>query len=138
MFEVALERVDDYRREKVEQGLSRLLEPLGGMSSYVKPGERVLIKPNLLAAKPPEAAVTTHPELVRAVILEVQRAGGVALVGDSPGIGSARKVAERSGILEVVEETGAEFVPFTASAAVAGKGTFREFELARQIGRAHV
>ncbi|WP_224961580.1 DUF362 domain-containing protein [Geomonas subterranea] len=131
MHQVALERVPGYGREEMREGVARLLEPLGGMQRYVKPGERVLIKPNLLSAKPPEAAVTTHPELLRAVILEVQRAGGVALVGDSPGVGSGRRVAERSGMMAVIEETGAQFVPFTESLPVAGAGTFKEFQLAR-------
>lgn len=131
MYQVALQRVAEYGREEVQEGVARLLEPLGGMERYVKPGERVLIKPNLLSAKPPEAAVTTHPELLRAVILQVQKAGGVPLVGDSPGVGSGRRVAERSGMMEVIEETGAEFVPFTETSPVAGAGTFREFELAR-------
>lgn len=106
------------------------------MNAYVKPGERVLIKPNLLAAKPPEAAVTTHPELLRAVIELVQQAGGVALVGDSPGIGSPRRVAERSGMMQVIEETGAEFVPFGETASVSGSGTFRQFDLAQPYVRA--
>lgn len=130
MYQVAVEKVGDYRREQVQEGVARLLARLGGMERFVKPGERVLIKPNLLSAKPPEAAVTTHPELLRAVILQVQRAGGVALVGDSPGIGSAVKVAKRSGMLAVVEETGADFVPFVESREVAGTGVYRRFELA--------
>jgi uncharacterized protein (DUF362 family)/Pyruvate/2-oxoacid:ferredoxin oxidoreductase delta subunit len=131
MYLVAVEQVGEYDRLLVKQGLVRLLAPLGGMERYVRPGERVLIKPNLLSAKPPEAAVTTHPELLRAVIELVQQAGGIALVGDSPGYGSARRVAERSGMMRVIEETGATFVPFTETAPVAGSGTFREFDLAR-------
>ena len=131
MEKVSVERVQRYERDEVRAGLCRLLEPLGGMARYVKPGERVLLKPNLLAGKPPEAAVTTHPEVLRAVIEAVQQAGGVALVGDSPGIGSPRRVAERSGLLRVIEETGAEFVPFSEVLPVSGSGTFRQFELAR-------
>jgi len=131
VYKVAVQRVEGYDRGEVKAGLIRLLEPLGGMESYVGAGERVLVKPNLLSAKPPEAAVTTHPELLRAVIELVQQAGGIALVGDSPGFGSARRVAERSGVLRVVEETGAQFVPFTETAPVLGTGTFRQFELAR-------
>lgn len=131
MYQVSLQRVTRYEREEVEEGLARLLAPIGGMERYVQPGERVLIKPNLLSAKPPEAAVTTHPEVLRAVILAVQAAGGIALVGDSPGVGSGRRVAERSGMMRVIEETGAQFVPFEESATVGGTGTFREFELAR-------
>jgi uncharacterized protein (DUF362 family)/Pyruvate/2-oxoacid:ferredoxin oxidoreductase delta subunit len=131
MYRVSLQRVEHYERGQVMSGLTRLLEPLGGMARFVKPGERVLIKPNMLSAKPPEAAVTTHPEVLRGVIELVQGAGGVALVGDSPGFGSTRKVAERSGMLRVIEETGAQLVPFTDAVPVAGSGTFREFELAR-------
>ncbi|HJV35264.1 DUF362 domain-containing protein [Geomonas sp.] len=130
MYRVSIENVAEYDRALVKAALVRLLEPLGGMERFVKPGERVLIKPNMLAAKPPEAAVTTHPELLRAVIELVKEAGGTPLVGDSPGIGSPRKVAERSGLLRVIEETGAQFVPFTDSKPIAGTGTFREFELA--------
>lgn len=128
---VSIERVAEYDPELMREGVARLLAPLGGMGRFVKPGERVLIKPNLLSAKPPEAAVTTHPELLRAVIAEVRNAGGIALVGDSPGIGSAKKVAERSGIMAVVEEAGATFVPFVESRTVPAGGTFREFEIAR-------
>jgi uncharacterized protein (DUF362 family) len=51
----------------------------------VKKGDRVLIKLNLLAAKPPEAAVTTHPSVVKTVVRMVQELGAVPIVGDSPG-----------------------------------------------------
>lgn len=131
---VSLQGLDDYRPEQVSSALIRLLEPLGGISSYVKPGQKVLLKPNLLAGKTPDKAVTTHPELVRAVITLVQQAGGVAQVGDSPGIGSSESVARKSGILDVVKETGAQFVPFTESVCIRPRGTtFHELEVAREL-----
>ena len=80
MHTVVIEKVDSYSPALVQAGLLRLLEPLGGMAAFVKPGERVLIKPNMLSAKPPEAAVTTHPELLRAVI-----GAGAAGGRDRPG-----------------------------------------------------
>lgn len=104
---------------------------MGGGASFVKPGDRVLLKPNMLAAKEPERAVTTHPELLRQVIALVREAGGIPLVGDSPGVGGIRRVAERSGILAVVEDTGAELVPFDETVTVRGRGLFREFRIAR-------
>ena len=130
MIKVALEKVESYDSEAVKAGLARLLEHLGGIEAFVRPGERVLIKPNMLAAKPPEAAVTTHPAVLKATIELVQSAGGVALVGDSPGFGILRSVAKRSGLLAVIEATGAELVEFAETRAVASTGQFRRFEVA--------
>lgn len=130
MYKVALEKVESYDSGLVKKGLADLLAHLGGMEAFVSPGERVLIKPNMLSAKPPEAAVTTHPAVLRAVIELVQNAGGVALVGDSPGFGTMRSVAKKSGMLTVVEATGAELVEFSATRNVASGGVFRRFEVA--------
>ena len=109
----------------------RLLAPLGGMGAFVRPGERVLIKPNMLAAKSPDAAVTTNPEVVRAVIELVREVGATPVVGDSPGIGKLQRVAEKCGIMQVLDETGTELVEFDDPMQVAGTGFFKRFELAR-------
>jgi uncharacterized protein (DUF362 family)/Pyruvate/2-oxoacid:ferredoxin oxidoreductase delta subunit len=130
MISVALEKVATYDIAAVKAGLVNLLAHLGGIEAFVKPGERVLIKPNMLSGKPPEAAVTTHPVVLQAVIELVQRAGGVALVGDSPGFGTLRSVAKRSGMLAVVEATGAELVEFSETRAVVSHGQFKRFEVA--------
>ena len=131
MNTVVIERCPDYGRETVQAALLRLLEPLGGISTFVGAGERVLLKPNMLYAKAPEFAVTTHPELLRAVILLVRQAGGIPLVGDSPGFGDFRKVAEKSGMLRIAEETGAGLTEFAEAVEVAGTGLFKRLELAR-------
>ena len=136
---VSLKAAASYDRAVVEQALADVLAPLGGMEAFVRPGQRVLIKPNLLSAKLPEKAVTTHPEVVRAVIRLAQRAGGIVSVGDSPGVGSPRQVAARCGILAVVEETGAHFAPFHESVRIKTQGrTFQELEIARDILDAEV
>jgi hypothetical protein len=54
------------------------------MKAFVRPGQRVLLKPNLLGGFAVERAVTTHPSVVRAAIRLAQEAGGRVLVGDSP------------------------------------------------------
>lgn len=128
---VTIEKILSYDRSGVKPAIVRLLEPLGGMGAYVKPGELVLLKPNMLSAKPPEAAVTTHPEVLRAVIELVQEAGGKAVVGDSPGVGRFTTVAAKSGMMKVVEETGAQLIGFHDSVEIYGSGLFKRFELAR-------
>jgi uncharacterized protein (DUF362 family)/Pyruvate/2-oxoacid:ferredoxin oxidoreductase delta subunit len=131
MFTVSLQKNPDYIRPAVKSAMDRLLDPLGGMKAFVKPGDRVLLKPNMLYGKAPEFAVTTHPEVLRAAIVLVQEAGGIPLVGDSPGIGDFRKVAEKSGLLQVIEETGAEPAEFDESVERPAGGLFKRFELAR-------
>lgn len=136
---VVLVAAADYRREVIEAAVAAALAPLGGMAAFVSPGQRVLVKPNMLAGKEPQRAVTTHPELVRAVIRLAQQAGGLVSVGDSPGVGSPRQVAERCGILAVIEETGATFAPFVESVAVRPSGrTFHQLEIARDLLDAEV
>lgn len=131
MHTVAVERAARYDPSEVAEAMDRALASLGGMDTFVRPGERVLIKPNMLAAKAPERAVTTHPEVLRAVIRLVRKAGGIPLVGDSPGIGGFRAVAEKSGMAAVVREAGAELVPFDEAVAVPGSGLFRRMDVAR-------
>lgn len=81
---VALVTAHDYGWETVSAALSRLLQHLGGLQAFVKRGQTVLLKPNLLTAREPDRAVTTHPELVRAVIRMVRDLGGKPVVADSP------------------------------------------------------
>lgn len=122
---------NSYEYKQLREALELLLKPLGGMGTFVGPGDRVLLKPNMLAAKPPEAAVTTHPTLVRLVAELALEAGATVMIGDSPGIGGFQRVAERSGIALAARESGAGLVPFDATVEVMGTGTFRRITLAR-------
>jgi uncharacterized protein (DUF362 family)/Pyruvate/2-oxoacid:ferredoxin oxidoreductase delta subunit len=88
-----------------EPGIKELLAPFGGVGNFVEEGDRVLLKVNLLSAMEPEKAVTTHPEVVRAVAQAVKEAGGRPYIGDSPGgrfsRGTLRKAYERTGLAEI-------------------------------------
>jgi len=116
----------------------KAVDLVGGIRSFVKSGEKVLIKPNLLKACSPDAAVTTHPEIVRAVIRLVHEAEGIPFIGDSPGIGEEEEVFNRSGILTVIEEEGASLADFGDSVALKGLGRFQRFEIARPAVMADV
>lgn len=107
----------------VAEALPRLLATLGGMGRFVKPGQSVLVKPNLLSDHTPDEAVTTHPEVVRAVIRMVKEAGANPWVGDSPAVVSdLRRVWERTGIGSVCRE---ESVPLV-NMEKAGSRSFEE------------
>ena len=62
---VSITGVDTYQAEQVLTAMRACLEPLGGMKAFVQPGQKVLLKPNILGGLPPEKAVTTHPTVVR-------------------------------------------------------------------------
>ncbi len=100
MPSVSLIRAETYETEALHQHLVLLLAPMGGMAHFVKPGDRVLLKPNLLTGARPTKECTTRPEIVYCVAKLVQAAGGKPFLGDSPAFGSARGVAEANGLLE--------------------------------------
>jgi uncharacterized protein (DUF362 family)/NAD-dependent dihydropyrimidine dehydrogenase PreA subunit len=83
----------------------------------------------------PEAAVTTHPEVIRAVAIKVMEAGGDVYLGDSPAVGSLTIVLKRSGIMQVVKELGIEIVPFRTpvSVPVPAGGVYRSLQLASEV-----
>ena len=116
VYEVSLARCDSYDETQVRKAIEASLAPIGGLGSVVKKGDSVLIKPNLLAAKPPEAAATTHPALVKVVVRMVQELGAVPVVGDSPGgrstLTSYETVLKSTGMRQVIDETGCESVRF--------------------------
>jgi len=128
---VSIIKCSDYDRDAVHAAVKRSVDLVGGIHAFVKPGERVLLKPNLLKGRPPEDAVTTHPEIVRAAIRLVREAGGVVAVADSPGIGELRRVAAKAGILDVIEEEGARLAEDEDPVQVKNRGRFQRFEVAR-------
>jgi len=115
----------DYEPKGVYRAMRAAIDLLGGMGRFVSPGERILLKPNLLSPSPPEKAITTHPAVVRAAIDLVREAGGKPFIGDSPGLGSLIKAAERAGIKEVAEVSGVELVEFDQALEVKVPSHFR-------------
>lgn len=109
---VSLIRATSYEHEALRESLETLLEPLGGMAAFVKPGNRVLLKPNLLTGARPGKECTTRPELVYAVAQMVMEAGGKPFLGDSPAFGSAKGVAVANGYLPILEELNLPIIEF--------------------------
>ena len=109
---VAVVACSSYDEPTVLAAVSRAVDLLGGISSFVKPGERVLLKPNLLADADPDTAIATHPTVAAAVSTLLKRAGATGLVADTPG---ANVPFTRAGLTRLYRATGYE------SAADAGR-----------------
>ncbi|RQW84342.1 MAG: DUF362 domain-containing protein [Geobacter sp.] len=57
------------------QATIKAINALGGMRRFVRPGNVVVVKPNIGWDRSPEQAANTHPLVVRAVVSEALRAG---------------------------------------------------------------
>jgi len=132
---VAVTRCGTYDAGQVDAAVREAVELLGGISRLVRPGERVLIKPNLLSAKAPDRAITTHPAVVESLIGLVSEAGGHPSVGDSPGgaLRGVERVWRNTGMLDLAERTGVPLVSFEVSGSVEVAGQLRTYRIARPV-----
>ncbi|MBN1357107.1 DUF362 domain-containing protein [bacterium] len=79
------------------------LGPLGGMGAFVKPGYRVVVKPNIGWNRAPEYAANTHPEIVRAVVEQVLKAGASRVAVFDRTCNEERLCYHQSGIKAAIE-----------------------------------
>ena len=82
---VSVQRTGDYSPAALRRAVGEHFAALG-VEGDLRPGMRVLLKPNLLAARKPEQVVTTHPALVQAVAGWLRDRGVERItLADSPG-----------------------------------------------------
>lgn len=81
-----------------EKLVSRVLEPLGGISSFVKKDNRVVIKPNIAWDRRPEQAANTHPLVVKALVqMSLDAGASEVMIFDRP-CNEERRTYNNSGI----------------------------------------
>jgi len=135
---VSLIRATSYAPDALQESLNTLLEPLGSIAAFVKPGDRVLLKPNLLTGGRPTKECTTRPELVRAVAQMVIQAGGKPFLGDSPAFGSAHGVAAANGYLPILEDLNLPIIEFHGQRYETGNEQFSHLRLSKEAMEADV
>ena len=74
------------------------VELMGGMKNFVKPGNRVLIKPNMSFPNPPDWATTTNPLVVRELAIMCREAGASKVIIADYTLYRPEDCLERSGI----------------------------------------
>lgn len=85
-----------------EANVRAAIAALGGMERFVKRGQRVAIKPNMLTAREPQYAVTTNPAVVAALVKMAYDAGARDVVVFDRPTAPPRLVYEVSGIADAV------------------------------------
>ena len=118
---VVLIPLDTYDQPQVDEAVREGFRLLGGVEQFVRPEERILLKPNLLARALPQKAITTHPAVFSAVCRALTEAGCTHLSsGDSPGnpTTTPEKAAEGSGIAGAAAHYGVEKADFSSGSIV--------------------
>jgi len=88
----------------------KAVELLGGIDRFVKPGETVLLKPNIGFATPPRICATSHPDIISEITKLCYQAGAKKVfVTDNP-INDPTSCFELSGISAAAAKSGAEVI----------------------------
>lgn len=110
---------ESYDSQLVYEKLKTAIDLLGGIDHFVNREEKILLKPNLLRGRNPEAAVTTHPSVFEAMIrLLKEREMDDLVYGDSPGFGSPSGASKESGLAPVAEKYKIPLLDFSHGTSV--------------------
>jgi uncharacterized protein (DUF362 family)/NAD-dependent dihydropyrimidine dehydrogenase PreA subunit len=134
---VALVYCEKYELDAVRKAVQEGFALLGGAEQFVKSGEKILIKPNLLLGASPDRAISPHFTVFQVVLEAFQAVGAQISFGDSPGFGSAKMAARPAGLLAVAEEMNVPVADFSNGNAVEVSFTdghlIKQFTLAKDV-----
>ncbi len=101
---VVVLKCDTYDYEPVYDTVEKGINLLGGIANFVKEGEKILIKPNVLIGADPEKCISTHPSVFRAVGVLLKKAKAAVYYGDSSAFGECAVNMERASLKQVADE----------------------------------
>lgn len=118
---VALVRCPDYEAESLKEQVDRVCRASGFMAGY---GDRVLLKPNLVAAGSADGLALTHPQVVRAMAEWCLDHGAVVSVGDSPAFGCGLAVMDSCGMTKVLAGLPVKRISFVRRKKIITQGQY--------------
>lgn len=124
----------DQIKAKIEETINLAV---GGIDNIIKPGETVLIKPNLAFQAPAESYAVVDPRVVEAMIafLKEKSKAKEVWIGDNPSLGKqvgrARPAFKVSGMQDAAERGGADRIIYfdeeeTVEVEIEGAKLFRK------------
>ncbi len=99
------------RGEDIVAMFERAMEEMGGMSQWVKPGQSVVIKPNIGWDVSPDRAANTNPLLVAAIVKHCLDAGARRVNVFDHTCDNWEKAYANSGIEKAVADAGGRMIP---------------------------
>jgi uncharacterized protein (DUF362 family) len=88
----------------VEKAVHKAVDLLGGMSTFVREGQRVLLKPNASFTAPPEWGATTSAAVVRTVAQMCLKTGAKRVVVFDHTLRSPTLCLEKTGLQEACQD----------------------------------
>ncbi len=136
MAKVSIVKCESY--ENSEDAVKKAMDLIGGIETFVKPKDKVLLKVNLLLPAHPSKAITTHPKIVEAMINIVKSAGGEPWVGDSSGgQGLTGPALKATGIQDIAQKHGAKVINFdtvgTYRLKIPNGSILKEIDIAKPV-----
>jgi len=101
---VALVACSAYDESSVQAAIQRGIDLLGGMAAFIHPGEKIVLKPNVLAGDAPEKLVGPHPLVFKAVARLAQAVTPHVSYGDSPGFARPLGQMRKAGLAKAAAE----------------------------------
>ncbi len=129
-------RKAEYQYDQIKPLVFDLIEKLAG--DKIKPGNRVLIKPNMLSAARPEDAVLTHPLIIKATAEYVLQKDARPRVADSPAIGSFENILKQNGTVDALQGLPVVCGPFKDTVLVDIGKPYGRIDIARDAVEADV
>lgn len=118
------------------------VELLGGMKSFVKPGDKVAIKPNMSFPHSPEAATNTHPLVIKELVAMCMEAGASRIrVLDNPTQRAERCIKTTKDALSIFNQDIVHALvnkDFYRPASISEGKYFKETDVMRDVLEANV
>ena len=106
---VAITSATTYDESVIEQAIARQFDLLGGIDSFFSRGDKVLIKPNLIAPRPASDAAQTDPAVILATAKLLKDAGAKPFIADSSAWKNTEACLKVLGIDKSLKKLGVPF-----------------------------
>ncbi len=96
--------------KEIDAQVRQAIELAGGLPDKIKPGDTVIIKPNIVSPNPPESAVNTDPTVCKVIANMVREKGAKPIIAESSGVGMSTEESMQAAGYNKLREQGYEVI----------------------------